>query len=270
MHIVICAKAVLDPAALSSQALWGHLEVDASGRAFRHDGHIPLILNAYDEQATEAALRIRDDGVECRITAITVGDEPAGAVLRRCVAMGADAAVHIVDPEAVAADGFRTAQLLSRAVRELDPVDLILCGRQASDYDQGTVPAVLAELLDFAYVTVAADVRVDGRGVRVARVTPAGEEVVTASLPAVVTVSNELGEPRYPTSRSMIEARRNPPTTRQAEELLDATGRHAVELVQLFLPDPRGGECEMIAGETPADRAQALMRRLAETGVFDG
>ena len=267
MHIVICAKQVLDPEGVNGYALWGRLQVDESGRAFVTSGAVPHILNAYDEQATEAALRIRDDGVECRITAIAVGGDSAPDVLKRCVAMGADDAIHVVDADAAAADGFRTARLLSTAVQELGDVELVLCGRQGSDYDQGTVPAVMAELLDSAYVTMAADVRMDGDGVRVTRATPLGEEVVRASLPAVVTVSNELGQARYPSSRGMMAARRNPPLVKEAAALLDGEGEHAVEVAQLFVPDVQG-HCEMIEGETPQASAQVLMRRLEETGVL--
>ena len=269
MHIAVCAKQVLDPDGVNSYALWGRLGVDESGRAFDKAGDIPRILNAYDEQATEAALRIRDDGVELTITALAAGDEDAPAVLKRCVAMGADAAVHIVDPQAQAADGFLTARLLAAAIRELGDVDLVLCGRQGSDYDQGAVPAVLAELLDCAYVTMASDVRVDGDGLRVVCVTPDGDEEVHVTLPAVVTVSNEIGQARYPSSRGMMTARRNPPAVREASELLDGDAAHAVEVVQLMVPDVQG-QCEIVAGDSAEAKTQELMRRLQEMGALDG
>lgn len=264
MHIVICAKQVVDPDGVNSYALWGQLEVDDSGRAFKTS--LPLILNAYDDQAIEAALRLRDAGVEGKITAVAVGEAEAAQVLKHCIAMGCDETILVNDPEAAAADGFRTANLLAGVIRELGDVDLVLCGRQASDHDQGTVPAVLAELLDAAYVTVAMGVAMDGDDLLVTRAVPAGEEIVAASLPAVVTVSNEIGVPRYPTSRGMIAARRKPPTERQADEFTDGTG-HAVELTQLFIPDVQGN-CEMIEGATPAEQAATLLRKLEEEGVL--
>ena len=139
LHIVVCAKQVLDPDGVNSYAFWGRLTVDASGRAFDVGQMVPRIINAYDEQAAEAALRIRDAGGDCRITVVTVGDEEAGAILKRCVAMGADDSVQIVDPAAGLGDGFRTARLLAGLIEEFGDVDLVLCGRQGSDYDQGTV-----------------------------------------------------------------------------------------------------------------------------------
>ncbi|MEE8337708.1 MAG: electron transfer flavoprotein subunit beta/FixA family protein [Dehalococcoidia bacterium] len=267
---MICAKQVLDPEGVNGYALWGRLEVDESGRSFDAGGAIPHILNAYDEQATEAALRIRDDagdGSNVRITAIAVGDPAAADVLKRCVAMGADGSVLVVDPEVAVADGFRTARLLAAAIGELGDVDLVLCGRQGSDYDQGAVPAVLAELLGNPVVTLASDVRVDGDGVRVTRALPEGDEVVRAPLPAVVSVSNEIGQPRYPSSRGMMAARRNPPTERQAADLIDG-GDARVELVRLIVPDVQG-HCEVIEGTSPSAKAQALMARLQEQGLFD-
>ncbi len=265
MHIVICVKQVVDPDGVNSYALWGQLEVGESGREF--STRLPLIINAYDDQAIEAALRLRDDGDEVRITAITVGGEDADQVLKHCVAMGCNEIIRIDDPEAGAADTMRTARLISAQIRELGDVDLVLCGRQSSDYDQGTVPAALAELLGFACVTLGFGVSAaeDGR-LRVQRATPLGEELVSVATPAVVTISNELGVPRYPTSRGMIAARRHPPTVRAAADL-DAGGAHGIELVELFVPDVQG-HCERIEGETPAAQAAVLFAKLEEEGVL--
>jgi electron transfer flavoprotein beta subunit len=275
LHIVVAAKQVLDPDGVNSYALWGKLAVDASGRGFTVGDLIPQIINAYDEQAMEAALRLKDADASAVITAVSIGAESAADVLKRCVAMGADRAIQVVDPEVGAANGFRTAQLLAGVVRELGDVDLVLCGRQGSDYDQGTVPAVLAELLDAAYVTLAASVAKAADGIRVGRATPLGAEVVEASFPAVVTVSNELGTPRYPTSRGMLEARRKKPEVREAAALLPgatpgwAAALGGIEIVEVFVPDVQG-HCEMIQGATPAEKAANLWEKITATGAFSG
>ena len=269
LHIVVCAKQVLDPDGVNSYAFWGRLTVDASGRAFDVGQMVPRIINAYDEQAVEAALRIRDAGVDCRITVVTVGDEEAGAILKRCVAMGADDAVQIVDPAAGLGDGFRTARLLAGLIEEFGDVDLVLCGRQGSDYDQGTVPAVLAERLDAALVTMSAGVEVEDGALRVVRVTPRGEEVVRATLPAVVSISNEIGTPRYPSSRRMMQARRQRPERRQASDYVDAPGAVGVELTRLMVPDVQG-HCVIIEGGSAAEKAARLMRQLEDRGLLSG
>ena len=264
MHIVICVKQVVDPDGVNSYALWGQLEVDESGRAF--STRLPLIINAYDDQAIEAALRLRDDGHELKITAISVGRENADQVLKHCVAMGCDEIIRIDDPEAGAADALRTARLLSAQISELGDVDLVLCGRQSSDYDQGTTPAALAEMLGYAYVTIAFDVRVEGERFRIKRATALGEEQVLASMPTVVTVSNELGIPRYPTGRGMIAARRHPATVRTPAELGVEEGAGA-ELLEISIHEV-AGECEFIEGDDPAAQAAELLSKLEAEGVL--
>ena len=263
MHIVICAKQVIDPDGVNSYALWGQLEVDESGRAFSTE--LPLIINAYDDQAIEAAMRLRDDGHDVTITAISAGGEDVNQLLRHCKAMGCDEIVRIDDPDGPP-DAFRTARLLAAAIRDLGDVDLVICGRQSSDYDQGTTPAALAEMLGYAYVTVAFDVRVEGERLRIKRATPAGEEQVLASMPTVVTVSNELGIPRYPTGRGMIQARRHPATVRTPEELGVEDGAGA-ELLELYIHEV-AGECEFIEGDDPAAQAAELLSRLEAEGVL--
>ena len=269
LHIVVCAKQVLDPDGVNSFAFWGRLQVSDDGRSFDTGEMVPRIINAYDEQAVEAALRIRDAGVACRITVVTVGDEEAGAILKRCVAMGADDAVQIVDAAAGLGDGFRTARLLAGLIAELGDVDLVLCGRQGSDYDQGTVPAVLAERLGAALVTMSAGVEVEGGALRVVRVTPRGEEVVRAALPAVVSISNEIGTPRYPSSRRMMQARRQRPERRQASDYEARAGAVGVEVTRLMVPDVQG-HCEIIEGGSAAEKAVRLMRQLDDRGLLGG
>ncbi len=268
LHVVVCLKSVLDPEGVNSYALWGRLEVDDSGRSFR-SVEIPRVVNAYDEQALEVALRLRDAGVDCRITALTVGPETSLVLLRRAIAMGADGCVLIDDPEAAAADGFRTASIIARAVGQIGEVDLVITGRQGSDYDQGTVPAALAEYLDAAFVSMAADAELeDGSHLRVSRVTPLGRETVSVTLPAVVTVTNEVGTPRYPSSRGMMLARQTAPRRFNAPDLSPAP-RRGIELRNLSVPRLES-RCEIIEGDSPRAKASGLLARLRAEGVLNG
>lgn len=268
LHVVVCLKSVLDPEAVNSYALWGRLEVDDSGRSFR-SVDIPRIVNAYDEQALEVALRLRDAGVDCRITALTVGPETALAMLRRAIAMGADDCVLIDDPETAAADGFRTASLIASVVAQIGEPDLVITGRQGSDYDQGTVPAALAEYMHVAFVSMAAHAELDDeRHLRVSRVTPLGRETVSVTLPAVVTVTNEVGTPRYPSSRGMMLARQTAPRRFSALDLSPAPVR-ALELRTLSIPRLER-RCEIIEGDSPRAKAAGLLARLRAEGVLNG
>ncbi len=266
MKIVVAVKQVLDPDGVNSYALWGRLEVDENGRSFATGDAVPRIINAYDEQAMEAAMRIRDAGVECTITAVSIGADSARDVLKRCIATGADASVLVTDEQQANGDGFRTAKLLAAVVEKIGGADLVLAGRQGSDYDQGTVPGALAEYLDASLVTMASDVAAGDGTVRVTQVTPAGEQVVEATLPAVVSVSNEIGIPRYPTSRGMLSARRKPPDMHEAADLIDDEAA-SIEIVELSVPDVQG-HCEIIDGDSAEAKAGTLLETLQTSGVF--
>lgn len=264
MRIVVCVKEVADPDAVHIYALTGRLVIGEDGKTLTQ-ASIPRLMNAYDEQAIEAALRLRDAGVDCRITAVTVGTD-ANDLLKHAVAQGADDIVAIAI-NADEADGYGVASALAAFVRGSGGADLILCGREASDDDQGVVPSVLGELLGLPVVAMARAISTSGPSggwtVRVTRVTPEGDEVVEARCPAVVTISNELGQPRYPTAARMILARRTVPMRLSASELgltADAL-RPRVVLERLFVPAVQGN-CELISGATAAELADRLVVRL--------
>ena len=262
MRIVICAKEVLDPDAVNNYALAGRLAIGDDGRTITQSA-IPRLMNAYDEQAIEAALRIRDGGTECTIAVVSVGEDPS-AILKHAAALGSDEIVHIkvADGET---DCAGVATLLAAHIRTSGGADLILCGRQASDDDQGVVPALLGERLGAPVITVARDVALNGSAVRVTRVTPDGDEVVEADLPAAVTISNELGAPRYPTAARSMQARRMTPTVMTPADLEvdadDLTPR--VTLEKLFVPSVQGN-CEFVNGASAAESARTLVARLRE------
>ena len=271
MRIVVCAKEVLEPDAVNAYALAGRLVIGEDAKTLSQAA-IPRLMNAYDEQAIEAALRIRDAGVDCTIAAVSAGPNPAD-VLKHAAALGADELVAVpFDTSQTDCSG--TAALLAACIRRSGGGDLILCGRQASDDDQGVVPAILGELLDMPIITIARELSVrqspDGPVVRVTRVTPNGDEIVERALPAVVTLSNELGQPRYPTAARTIAARRMQPAVVSLEEL--ALGPEELQpkaaLSQLFVPTVQGN-CEFISGETPTETAERLLERLRADGLLE-
>jgi electron transfer flavoprotein beta subunit len=223
-------------------------------------------MNAYDEQAIEAALRLREAGVACTIVVVSVGAEPA-EILKHAAALGADETVHI---PLGGGDCHAVARVLAAYVRTGGGADLVLCGRQASDDDQGVVPALVGEALGMPVVTIARAVELPSPSVvRVTRVTPDGDEVVEAPLPAVVTISNELGQPRYPTMAGRMAARRKRPTVVSVDRLGLAAAdlESRVVLARQFVPTVHGA-CEFITGGTPAEIAERLLARLREDGVL--
>ncbi len=265
MRIVVCAKEVLDPDAVNNYALEGRLVIGDDGKSLTQST-IPRLMNAYDEQSLECALRIRESGVDCSITVVSVGPGSPD-MLKHCAGLGADEIVEI--PVESEIDYHAVAAILAAYLRGGE-VDLVLCGRQASDDDQGVVPALIAEALGMPLITIARKVEVEGNAtIRVVRVTPDGDETVEVSGPAVVTISNELGEPRYPTMQAKMKARKRKPVVVSPAELsLDDSAIAAkVTMVKQFVPTVRG-DCEFIEGTSPADKAQRLVTRLREENIL--
>ena len=270
MHILVAAKQVLDPDGINSYALWGRLEVSEDGRGFNTGATVPQIINAYDEQAMEAALQIAEAQEGTRVTAVTVGSDTAPDVLKRCYAMGAESTIHVHDDETQSGNPFRISRLLAAVAKNLGDVDLILCGRQGSDYDQGAVPAILSEDLGLPFITMASQVgfNEETQSLHVEVVTPDGPETLACDLPAVVAVSNEIGQPRYPSSRRMIQSRRNPPTIFQASELLPSPTTEKMSIKLLTVPEIQGN-CEIIEGVDPKEKATHLLQILRERGALN-
>lgn len=269
LRIVVCAKEVLDPDAVNNYALEGRLVIGDDGKSLTQTS-IPRLMNAYDEQAIEAALRIRETGMPCTITVVSVGD--GQDILKHAAALGIDEPVAIqADPAAL--DQHGVAKLLAAFVTSRGGADLVLCGRQASDDDQGIVPALVAEHLGLPVVTIARSVDVtavgEGFAARVVRVTPDGDETVAVPAPAVVTISNELGQARYPTMAGRMAARKKKIAIVTPRELgvgADAL-RPRVTLAKQFVPTVKSS-CEVITGATAEEAARALLARLRAENVL--
>ncbi|MDP6981276.1 MAG: electron transfer flavoprotein subunit beta/FixA family protein [Myxococcota bacterium] len=266
MRIVICVKEVLDPDAVNNYAIAGRLEIGDDGMSLTQTA-IPRLMNGFDEQALEAALRIKDTGVDCSLTVVSIGEDPS-KILKHCAALGADSVVAI-KTDAGALDGHGVATLLLAQIEAGGGADLILCGRQASDDDQGVVPALIAERLGMPLVTFARAVEASGSSLKVTRVVPDGDEVVEVVCPAVVTVSNELGEPRYPTAAAKIKARKVKPQVTSPADLGVADGDLAprIQMIRQFVPTVQGN-CEFIDGGSPAEQADKLIARLREESLL--
>jgi electron transfer flavoprotein beta subunit len=267
MRIIVCTKEVLDPDAVNNYAIEGRLVIGEDGKSLTQTS-IPRLMNAYDEQAIEAALRLREAGAQCTITVVCAGSDP-GELLRHAAALGADEEVHL-PIDAATIDHHVIAAVLAAYVQASGGADLILCGRQASDDDQGVVPALMGETLGMPVVTIARAVELPSPTVvRVCRVTPDGDEVVEAPCPAIVTISNELGTPRYPTMAGRMKARKKKPTVVPVDGLPLAAEqcRPKVHLAKQFVPTVHGN-CEFITGDTPARQAEELMRRLREDSLI--
>ena len=264
INIVVCAKQVVDPETPASA-----FRIDPDAKRVLPAAGIPPVVNGFDENAVEAALQLKGT-VGADVTVISVGNGFVMDVMKKPLSMGADNLILVDDPAVAELDAFATATALAEAIKKVGGVDLVLCGRQASDWDNAMVPLGIAELLGLPCVTLAQKIEVeDTGGIVVQRAMTDGYEVVKAHLPAVVTVSNELGEPRYPTLRGIMTAGRKSPTVWTASDLdLDESVLSPkLTLEDLFVP-VSDQQCEFIEGEDEADAGRNLALKLREARLI--
>jgi electron transfer flavoprotein beta subunit len=176
------------------------------------------VLDEINERAIEEALVIKEahDG---EVTVLSVGPERATDAIRKALSMGADKAVHVVDDALHGSDLIQTAKVLAAAIRTVDGVDLVIAGNEASDGQGGAVPAVLAELLGYPQLTHAREVTLDGDTVKVTRETDEGLTRLEAKLPAVLSVGEKINEPRYPSFKGIMAAKKKPVETLSVADL---------------------------------------------------
>ena len=263
VDMIVCVKQVIDPETPASA-----FRIDAEAKQAVPPPGVPPVLNGFDENAVEAALRLKDSAGG-RVTVLSVGADVTNDVMKKPLSMGADELVLLKDPAFANLDSFATAHALAAAIEKMGRYDLVLCGRQASDWDNAQVPLGLAEILGLPCMTVAQHVEVVEAGVIVHRALTDGYEVVEADLPALVTVSNELGEPRYPTLRGIMAAGKKAPTYLTPSDIgLDADRlAPRLTLEDLYVPES-GRRCEFIEGDGEADSGRLLALKLREDGLI--
>jgi electron transfer flavoprotein beta subunit len=198
VNIVVCVKQVPDTAVERTLTAAGTLD-----RASL-DG----LINELDEYAIEEGLKIAEaHGGE--VTILSMGPAKAAESIRKALSMGADKAVHVIDDALAGSDALATSLALSEALRQTG-FDLVIFGSESTDARTGMVPAMVAERLGVPQLTLASKVDISGSEVRVRRVSDDGYAVVSGSLPAVVSVVEKINEPRYPTFKGIMAAKKKP------------------------------------------------------------
>ncbi|BAG18037.1 MULTISPECIES: electron transfer flavoprotein subunit beta/FixA family protein [Streptomyces] len=212
LRIVVCVKYV--PDATGDRRFADDLTLD------RED--VDGLLSELDEYAVEQALQIADEADDAEITVVTVGPEDAKDALRKALSMGADKAVHVEDDDLHGTDVMGTSLVLAKAV-EKTGYDLVICGMASTDGVMGVLPALLAERLGVPQVTLLSEVAVNGGVVTGRRDGDTATEQLQASLPAVVSVTDQSGEARYPSFKGIMAAKKKPVESLDLEDLeLDA------------------------------------------------
>ncbi|MFC1860095.1 electron transfer flavoprotein subunit beta/FixA family protein [Chloroflexota bacterium] len=266
MNVVVCVKQVVDPEAPPAS-----FKIDPAGNKVVPPSGVTPVISPFDENAVEAALRIKD-AQGGKITAISLGVNLLREVVKKPLSMGADELILLEDEAFAGGDSWSTAYALAMAIKKIDEYDLIFCGRQAADWDAGQVGSGIAEILGLPSVTLAKKIDIIDGKARVERVTADGYEVVEASLPALITVSNELGEPRYPTIRGIMAAKKKEPVIWKPADIgvepsqAGAVGRRT-KLLKLFQP-VREGECDIVEADTPEEAAVSLALKLRDAKIL--
>ena len=203
MNIVVCMKQVPDTE-VERSLVPGDNTVDRAG--------VDGVINYLDEFAIEEALKIAAAQGESQVTILTMGPEKASDSIRKALSMGADKAVHVIDDALAGSDALQSSLALAEALKVVG-FDLVVFGCESTDARTGLVPAMVAERLGVPQLTLASKVDVAGSEVTVRRVTDDGVATVTGSLPAVVSVNEKINEPRYPTFKGIMAAKKKPVQT---------------------------------------------------------
>ncbi len=266
MNMIVCVKQVIDPEAPPAS-----FKIDPSANKVVPPPGVPPVISPFDEQAVEAALRIKD-AQGGKITILSLGANLLREVVKRPLAMGADELILLEDDAFSEGDSWSTAYALAMAIKKMGEYDLIFCGRQAADWDGGQVGSGIAEILGLPSVTVVQKIDiVDGRA-KVERVTADGYEVIEVSLPALITISNELGEPRYPKITGIMAAKKKEPIIWKPADIgldasqIGAVGRR-IKLLKLLQP-VHEGKCDIIEGENPEEAGVNLALKLREAKIL--
>ncbi len=257
MKIVVCIKQVPDAK---------DVRLDPKTNTLAREG-VASIMNPYDRHALEAGVCLKEQ-YGGTVTVLTMGPPQAEEVLRDAVACGADEAILVSDRAFAGADTWATTYTLAKAIEKLDGYDLVLCGKQAIDGDTAQVGPGLAQRLNIPYITYARKINECTREViRLERMTDDGYDEVEMDLPALLTVVKEINEPRIPSLKGKMKAKKLQITTYTAADLkadpncLGLKGS-PTQVARVFSPEMRGDR-SMITG-TVAEQVEQLFEKLED------
>jgi len=257
LKIIVCVKQVPDSAATMSveggKVSWG----DA-----------PLVINPWDEYAVEAALRITEEhGGD--VVALSLGDENAKEAIKHALAMGCAEAHLVNDPALAGSDSQAVARVLAAAVEKLGDADLVVFGKQAIDSDTGTTAAMVARLLGWPALTLVSAIdEVADDHIKVDRAMEEGRQKVEASLPAVLSIVKDYGEPRYPSFMGIRKASRAEVPELTSADLGIDPPEAVVSWPEVMEPPARDISNEIIEGGSPEEIAAKLADKIMEEKVL--
>jgi len=246
---------------------------DSAARVVVEDGRIswgdaPLVINPWDEYAVEAALA-QKEAYGGTVTVLSLGREDEKEAIKHALAMGCDEAILVSDPALAGADGAAAARVLAAAIQKVGEVDLVFLGKQAIDSDTGTAPAMTARVLGWPVLTLVSSIEgIEGSTIKVQRGIEEGRQVVEGSLPAVLSITKDYGEPRYPSFMGIRKAARAQVPVWGLGDLGIEAPTAVVSWPEVMNPPVREVLNEIISGETPEEIAAALADKIMAEKVL--
>ncbi len=256
MKIVVCVKQVPDSEA----------KVSATGDKISW-GEAPLVINPFDEYAVEGAL-LQKEASGGTVTAICLGPEAGREALKHALAMGADEAILLSDPGFATLDTQGAAHILAAAVKKIADVDLLFFGRQTLDDGSGLTAAQTARVLGWPMLGYVGHMQVEGTTVQASRVIEEGRQNVRAPLPAVLSIVQSIGEPRYPSFMGIRKASKATIPVWGLADLGTALPNAYVTRMELITPPSREVTCEIITGDSPEAVSTALAEKVLAEKVL--
>ena len=262
LNIIVCLKQIPDPEGPVTS-----YSVDQEAKKMKITG-IPPVVNPFDENALEAALKLKDQN-GAKVTILSMGERLSKPVLIKALGTGADDLILLEDAGFNELDSKSTAYVLAAAIKKIGDFHIILVGRQAGDWDFGQTGVLLAHTLGIPMINLAVDIGAEENGVRVKRLKRNGYEVVKAPMPVVIGADSQIGALRYPSMKALMAAKKIKPKTWKSDALaLDQSKLIPRKLDQLNPPPSRLRQCAFIDGDSPQDKGQDLAIRLRKDGII--
>ncbi|MGI2335655.1 MAG: electron transfer flavoprotein subunit beta/FixA family protein [Dehalogenimonas sp.] len=258
MDIIVLVKQIPDPEIPPAS-----FKIDTATNKVVPPANVAPVIDPYSEHALEAALKLKEANPGSRIKTISLGSALNKELLKKTLALGADELILIDDSAFDNFDSMAIAKALSLAIRKSGAFDIVLAGRQAADWDNGQAGLLLAGELDLPVVSCARKVEMANGRLRVEKVIATGFEIIETQLPAVVTVSNEIGKLRLPNIKGVLAAKKKEPVCWKATDISCEDGISRVRLLRLYQPQ-RESKCESIPGDTPEEQGANLALKLRE------
>jgi electron transfer flavoprotein beta subunit len=256
VKIVACVKQVPDSEA----------KVTAGGGRISW-GDSPLVINPFDEYAVEGAL-LQKEAHGGTVTALCIGPEAGKEALKHALAMGADEAILISDKGLESLDTQGAARVLAAALNKIGGVDMAMFGRQTLDDGSGLTAAQTARVLGWPMLGFVGHIELEGKAIKVARIIEEGRQNVTAPLPAVLTIVQSIGEPRYPSFIGIRKASKAVIPVWTMADLGIGALASMVSRTELITPPTHEVRCELISGDSPASIAESLVEKILAEKVL--